>query len=336
MNSRVRRLRLGTWYAVGLLLLEAAVACSGDDDDNGAGGSSGTSTAGKSSGGSSGKGGTGGAKGGTAGKVGGNGGAGGSGATAGGGTTSVGGTGAVAATGGSAAVGGTDMMMNPNCTLKYEYNGNTGDSSLPYSEPSSLADDSELDQTSTEGAGTPGALEVTIPFTDQDQLLRVTLTPYEYSLKGLTLMARVKLGKGITSDTDHPGHARISVISGLDSVYARGGDVDLVKGEWLTLRFDPLDPAFVEDQDKYDPVSIYEIDVEITSGHAADSKYTTATVYIDDLAVCTSMNTSMGGNSGIGGGPTAGTGGTGPGGEGGTSADAGNGNASGVGGEGGA
>jgi hypothetical protein len=58
----------------------------------------------------------------------------------------------------------------------------------------------------------------TIPFDAEDQLLRVSLTPYEYALTGLTLTARVKLGKGLTSDVAHPGRARLAVKAGLERI----------------------------------------------------------------------------------------------------------------------
>jgi len=339
MNSRVRRWRLGTWYAVALLAFEAAVGCGGGDDDD-TSGAGGTSSAGKGSGGASGKAGTT-SKGGTAGKGGGKGGSGGSGATAGGGTTSVGGSGAVGG-GGTSGTGGTGMMTNPRCTVKYGYEVNINDVSLPYSNPSSLREDAETAQNATVGAGTPGALEVTVPFTAEDQVLRVLLTPYEYGLTGYTLTVRVMLGKGLTSDKAHPGRARIAVKSGLDLVDATGPEVELVQDEWATLRFDPLNPDTVKDEDKYDPTSVYEIDVELMSGENAGTKYTKATVYIDDLSTCTAPVTGMGGSSGNGGsGGRSGTGGSGNlAGEGGIPSDAGNGsgntgNASGAGGEGG-
>jgi hypothetical protein len=339
MNSRVRRWRLGTWYAVALLAFEAVVGCGSDDDDSSNPGAGGTSSAGKGAGGSSGKAGDTSTKGGSAGKGGGKGGSGGSSGTAGGGTTSVGGGSAVGG-GGSAGAG---MMTNPRCNVQYRYDVNIEDVSLPYSNPASLREDADLAQNPTVGAGTPGALEVTVPFTAEDQVLRVSLVPYEYALTGYTLTARVMLGKGLTSDEAHPGRARLTVMSGLELVYATGPEFELVEDEWATLRFDPLNPDTVEDEDKYDPASVFEIAVELMSGENAGTKYTKATVYIDDLSVCKSTNTGMGGSSGKGGSSgMGGTGGSGnAGGEGGIPGDAGNGsgntgNASGAGGEGGA
>jgi hypothetical protein len=248
----------------------------------------------------------------------------------------VGGSGAVAGGGGTS---GTGMMTNPRCTVQYGYGVNIDDVSLPYSVPSKLRDDSETDQVATEGAGTPGALEVTIPFNAEDQLLQVSLVPYEYALTNLTLTARVMLGKGLTSDKSHPGKARLAVKAGLDLVRATGPELELVEDEWLTLRFDPLNPDSVDDDEHpYDPSSVFDIAVEIMSGENAGTKYTEATVYIDDLSVCPAVMTGMGGASGGGGmGGSSMGGSSNPGGEGGMPGDAGNGtgNASGAGGEGG-
>lgn len=332
MNPRVRRLRLGTWYAVGLLLVEAAVACGSDDKTPPAkAASGGTSGAGK--GGSAGKGGTAG-KAGARGGTGGKGGSGNSAGTAGGGTTGVGGSVTVGGTGG---VSGSGMMTNPRCTVRYDYAINASDVSVPYSEPSKLREDVDFGQTSTEGAGTPGAVEVTIPFSAEDQLVRVTLTPYEYNLTGLSLSARVMLGKGLTSDKSHPGKARLALKAGLDLVYATGPEEELVEGEWLTLRLDPWNPDSVDaNGDPYDATSVYEIDVEIMTGENAGTKYSKATVYIDDFSTCPS--TASMGDAG-GGGGKGGSGGIGgssnPGGEGGLPGDAGTGTGAGSGGEGG-
>jgi len=331
MNPRVRRLRLGTWYAMGLMLVEAAVACGSDDKPpEGKLASAGTSNAGK--GGATGKGGTAG-KGGARGGTGGRGGEGNSSAMAGGGTTSVGGSVTV---GGGGGVSGTGMMTNPRCVVMYDYGINVDDVSIPYSVPSKLREDADYEQNPAQGAGTPGAVDVTVPFSAEDQLLRVSLTPYEYKLTGLSLQARVMLGKGLTSDKSHPGKARLAVKAGLELVHATGPEVELVEGEWLTLRFEPRDPDSVEDsEDPYDPTSVYEIAVEILSGENAGTKYGKATVYIDDLSICPST-TSMGGAGGGGGkGGSGGTGGTGNSGEGGTPGDAGSGTSAGAGGEGG-
>jgi hypothetical protein len=335
MKTRVRRLQLGTWYAVMLVLVEAAVACGSSDKKDatpsrpsaGKGGG-GTSSGGK--GGSSGKSGTT-----SVGGKGGKGGAGGSSAMVGGGTGNLGG----GEVGGSGNVGGTGMMMNPRCQVLYDYGININDVSVPSSEPSKLHADVDYAQTPDEGAGTPGAVEVTIPFSAEDQLVSVVLTPFQYNLSGLTLSARVKLGKGLTSDEAHPGHARLAVKAGLELVHATGPEVELVEGEWLTLRIDTRNPDTVDkSEDPYDPNNVYEIAVEILSGENAGTKYTTATAFIDDLSICKAMSSGIGGTSGTGGSAGAPMGGrSGAGGSGGDSGAPAEGGAgpSGAGGEGG-
>jgi len=308
MKTRVRHLQLGTWYAVTLLLVEAAVGCGSDEKKDATpakqtAGKGGTSAGGKS--GATGNGGKSGttARGGTSGK----GGSGGSGAVAGGGTGNVGGD-----VGGTGNVAGTGMMTNPRCQVLYDYGVNINDVSVPYSEPSKLRADVDYAQTPDEGAGTPGAIEVTIPFSAEDQLVSVSLTPYQYNLTGLSLSARVKLGKGLTSDEAHPGHARLAVKAGLELVHATGPEVELVQGEWLTLRIDTRNPDTVDKStDPYDPINVYEIAVEILSGENAGTEYTNATVFIDDLAICKAMTTGVGGAGGSAGAPMGGTGGSG-------------------------
>jgi len=316
MKTRVRHLQLGTWYAVALLLVEAAIGC-GNSDKKDPGpakqtaGKGGTSSGGKS--GSSGKSGMTSAGGSSA-----RGGGGGSSAMAGGGTGNVG----ASDVGGTGNVAGTGMMTNPRCQVLYNYGLNIDDVSVPYSEPSKLRADVDLAQTSDEGAGTPGAVEVTIPFSAEDQLVGVALTPFQYALTGLTLSARVKLGKGLTSDEAHPGHARLAVKAGLELVHATGPAVELVEGEWLTLRLDTRNPDTVDkSEDPYDPINVYEIDVEILSGENAGTEYTKATVFIDDLSICKAMTSGMGGAGGTGGSAGAPMGGRS--GNGGSSGDAG-------------
>lgn len=333
MKTRVRHLQLGTWYAVTLLLVEAAVGCGSADKKDATPAKQTAGKGGTSSGGKSGANGNGGkagttARGGTSGK----GGSGGSGAAAGGGTGNVGG----GDVGGTGNVAGTGMMTNPRCQVLYDYGININDVSVPYSEPSKLRADVDYEQTPDEGAGTPGAVEVTIPFSAEDQLVSVSLTPFQYNLTGLSLSARVKLGKGLTSDEAHPGHARLAVKAGLELVHATGPEVELVQGEWLTLRIDTRNPDTVDKStDPYDPLNVYEIAVEILSGENAGTEYTKATVFIDDLAICKAMTTGMGGAGGTAGAPMGGTGGSG--GDSGAPSEGGAGNVgpSGAGGEGG-
>jgi len=338
MKTRVRRLQLGTWYAVVLLLVEAAVGC-GSSDKKDAGpsrlsaGKGGTNAGGKS--GSAGKGGTT-SRGGSGGK----GGSGGSTGTAGGGTGNVGGGSGGSDVGGTGNTGGTGMMTNPRCQVVYDYRLNVDDVSVPSSVPANLYEDVSFEQTPDEGAGTPGAIQVTIPFDAENELVSVVLTPFEYGLAGLTLSVRVKLGKGLTSDETHPGRARLAVKAGLELVHATGPEVDLVQGEWLTLRMDTRNPDTVDkSKQPYDGDSIYEIAVEILSGDDSGTKYSKATVFIDDLSICKAQMTGMGGTGGTGGSagaPMGGSGGTGgSSGESGATNEAGNGNPSGAGGEGG-
>jgi hypothetical protein len=132
------------------------------------------------------------------------------------------------------------------------------------------------------GDETPGALKVVAPFDASNQKVEVQVTIDPRDLRGHTLVARVRLASGLSSDTEHPGGIKLFAKSGPDYSYASGAWASLLPGQgWVDVTLDCDEPILVPDE--FDASEVRQIGVELRTFNETTS-VSSATIYLDSLS----------------------------------------------------
>ncbi len=146
----------------------------------------------------------------------------------------------------------------------------------------------------SEGSPAPGALKVTIPFTDFNQY--ITIGKY-FELDALqdwsnrTLHVRIMITSGHNIDPNAPMIANTfvqSFVSGATDPYpvaGRGGPVQETDSGWQEFTVNAASANYV--QAGWDPTKVFHFGVQLKSGYTSLSpaKPTTAVVYFDSFSL---------------------------------------------------
>lgn len=173
------------------------------------------------------------------------------------------------------------MIVSGPVTL-YNFDANISPWTLYMTSPDRLAAKTTVAFDAQNGEGNSGALKVDAPFDDPNQKVEfqdTRATPLD--LSGSTLRARVRLGRGLSDDTVHPGAIKLFAKSGADFDYASGVWTKLTGAGWADVTLVVDRPDFV--QGPFAAAQVRQIGFELRV-FSDTQRPMAAVVYLDSIS----------------------------------------------------
>lgn len=166
----------------------------------------------------------------------------------------------------------------------YTFDSDTQQWFLYDTSPERLLSLSEARYDAQNGDVSPGVLRLYAPFDASNQKLEAQVNfshPRDWS--GRTLTARVRLGQGLSSDSQDPGGIKLYAKAGDDYDYASGPWTHLTSGQgWVDVTLD-LDAPILLPTGKFDATQVRELGVELRVFNETDH-VAPAVVYLDSVS----------------------------------------------------
>lgn len=185
--------------------------------------------------------------------------------------------------GSNACKEGIESSVN---TVLYGFNKDTEGFAVRYSDPEDLMQSSRLTWDSKKGDPNRGSLKVTVPFSDAEQKVQVSVTNEPADWSERILRVRVCLESGLSKDIHNPGGAKLYGKSGVDYVGSYGEWVNLSSNQWIEVKFDPKNSNNFVDASmstRFDEKEIVETGVEFATGKYGT--YNDSTIYVDTFTI---------------------------------------------------
>jgi hypothetical protein len=187
-------------------------------------------------------------------------------------------------------VGSDDPVCSQTCSIVdatgteylYTFDSSTEGWTLYATSPDRLESGTEIRYDSQNGDKTPGALRMNAPFDGSNQKIEVQANFEPIDMRGRTIVARVRLGSGLSSDATNPGGIKLFVKTGDAYNYASGAWTYLRPGEgWVDVTFDCEAPVLVPTE--FDASSVRQVGVELRT-FTETTSVSPAVVYLDAVS----------------------------------------------------
>ncbi len=148
--------------------------------------------------------------------------------------------------------------------------------------PERLASGASVTFDSQNGDVSPGTLKLQAPFDGSNQKIEVQVSlPTPKDWRGQVLKARVRLGMGLSNDTQNPGGIKMFAKAGDDWGYASGDWTYLKAGQgWQDVTLNMDAPILVPDE--FDPSQVRQIGFELRAFNET-TNVSAAVVYVDSV-----------------------------------------------------
>ncbi len=143
------------------------------------------------------------------------------------------------------------------------------------SEPATLAAETTLGWSDTEGDPAPGALRIDVPFSAREQ--QVQLRPENAALD----LTRSRLSLSVRRDGEFDGGIMVYAMSGDDYEWTMHGWSMLNSDDWLTIDINP--EMFIANNDAFDPSDIREFGIMFNTGADGSTVPGPVTFYVDTV-----------------------------------------------------
>ncbi len=164
----------------------------------------------------------------------------------------------------------------------YTFDSGTEGWTLYATSPERLQSGSDVRYDSQNGDKTPGALRLSAPFDASNQKIEVQARFNAIDLRGRTIVARVRLGSGLSADTINPGGIKLFVKTGSAYDYASGAWTYLRPGDgWVDVTFDCDAPVLVPTE--FDASKVRQLGVELRT-FTETTQVSPAVVYLDAVS----------------------------------------------------
>jgi hypothetical protein len=186
--------------------------------------------------------------------------------------------------------GSNDPDCSSSCTVVdstgteylYSFDSGTEGWTLYATSPERLESNTDVRYDSQNGDKTPGALRLSAPFDGSNQKIEVQATFNPIDLRGRTIVARVRLGSGLSADATNPGGIKLFVKTGASFNYASGAWAYLRPGEgWVDVTFDCDAPVLVPSE--FDASQVRQLGVELRT-FTETTQVSPAVVYLDAVS----------------------------------------------------
>jgi hypothetical protein len=186
--------------------------------------------------------------------------------------------------------GSDDPVCSQTCSIVdatgaeylYTFDAGTEGWTLYATSPERLEAGTEIRHDSQNGDKTPGALRMSAPFDAPNQKIEVQANVSPIDMRGRTIVARVRLGSGLSSDATNPGGIKLFVKTGEAYNYASGAWAYLLPGQgWVDVTFDCDAPVLVPNE--FDASSVRQLGVELRT-FSETTSVSPAVVYLDAVS----------------------------------------------------
>ncbi len=148
--------------------------------------------------------------------------------------------------------------------------------------PERLAFGTHVRFDSQNGNVSPGAVRLEAPFDGSNQKIEVQVSFDPIDMRGRTIVARVRLGSGLSSDPLNPGGIKLFAKAGSSFNYASGAWTPLSSGQgWQEVTLDCDEPILVPNE--FDASQVRQIGVELRT-FAETTQVSPAVVYLDAVS----------------------------------------------------